>query len=391
MTTVRTIESASEKDMSSTSLPLNQLIKDYSPERPKRGQLLEGEILQIDENSILLDVGAKRDAVVPRRELERLSDEQFQDLDVGDQVPVFVLRTPSITEPLLVSLERGREKLDWDHAEETLKTDEILELEVVDQNRGGLIVMFGKLRGFVPNSHIPGFREKSYWKDDLLSFKKNLIGTSLLLKAIEVNRKKRRLILSGKKAQRETRLRCMRELEVGQVLQARVVNIVDFGAFVDLGGVDGLIHISELAWETVKHPSEIVSLGEEVQVLVKSVDIDRERIGLSRKATLPDPWEAIYDQYQMGSLVEGTIANICHFGIFVRFSDGIEGLVHKSELDIIGPGMPQDMFKRGDPILVRIINIDPIKKRMSLSLRQVTYEEQVAWMELKEESPSIEE
>jgi small subunit ribosomal protein S1 len=374
-----------------TARSLKQMLNDYSPEQPKRGQLLEGEILHIDESAIILDVGAKRDALVPRRELERLSDEQFQDLEVGDQVPVFVLRASAITEPLLVSLEKGREKLDWDSAEESLEKAEALELEIIDQNQGGLVATFGRLRGFVPNSHIPGLRETTYNKEDLLSLKQELIGTKMVLKPIEVNPKNRRFILSGKNARREARQRIMEELEVGQIVKGRVVNIVDFGAFVDLGGVDGLIHISELAWKMVKHPSEVVSVGDELDILVKSVDIDRERIGLSRKAILSDPWETIYDRYQIGSLVEGVIANTCHFGIFVGFPDGIEGLVHKSELDIIGPGMPQELFKCGDSILVRIISIDPIKNRMGLSMRQVTYEEQVAWKDEKEEVQKLEE
>jgi small subunit ribosomal protein S1 len=391
MTAIPKTEATAEKNAPTTSHSLKQMLSDYSPEQPKRGQLLEGVILHMDEGSILLDVGAKRDAIVPRRELERLSDEQLQDLDVGDQVPVFVLRTSAITESLLVSLEKGREKLDWDHAEEMLSKDEALELEVVDQNRGGLLVNFGRLHGFVPNSHIPGLREKTYNGEDLLSLKKGLIGTKMILKPIEVNRKTRRFILSGKNARREARLSVMRELDIGQIVKGRVVNIVDFGAFMDLGGVDGLIHISELAWKRVEHASDIVSLGDELEVMVKSVDIERERIGLSRKALLEGPWETIYDRYQIGSLVEGTISNICHFGIFVRFSEGIEGLVHKSELDIIGPGVPQNMFKLGDPALVRIISIDPTKKQMSLSMKQVTYDEEVAWMEQKEESISTDE
>jgi small subunit ribosomal protein S1 len=382
-------DSTAEKNASSFSM--KKMLRDYTPEQPRRGQLLDGEILFMDENSIILDVGAKRDAIVPRREMERLSDENFQDLGVGDQVPVFVLRTSTITEPLLVSLERGREKLDWDLAEEKLAKSETLELEIVDQNRGGLVAIFGRLRGFVPNSHIRGLREKADSKEDLISLKEEFIGTKMVLKPIEVNRKKRRFILSGKNAHREARQKIMEELSVGQTVKGRVTNIVDFGVFLDLGGIDGLIHISELAWKMVEHPSEIVSMGDELEVMVKNIDIERGRIGLSRKALLDDPWETVYDRYQIGSLIEGTIANICHFGIFVRFPDGIEGLVHKSELDIIGAGMPQNLFKRGDPILVRIIAIDPVKKRMGLSLRQVTYEEQVEWKNQREEAGESEE
>jgi ribosomal protein S1 len=216
-------DSTAKKD--APSLSMKKLLMDYTPEQPKRGQLLDGEILFMDENSIILDVGAKRDAMVPRHEMERLSDENFQDLDVGDQVPVFVLRTSTITEPLLVSLEKGREKLDWDLAEEKMAKSETLELEIVDQNRGGLVAIFGRLRGFVPNSHIGGLREKTDNKKDLISLKEELIGSKMVLKPIEVDRKKRRFILSAKNTRREARQKIMEELSVGQIVKGRVANI----------------------------------------------------------------------------------------------------------------------------------------------------------------------
>jgi len=389
MSALSTTEATAKKKPASTTRSLKRMLNEYSLEQPKRGQLLEGEILHMDESSVILDVGAKRDAIVPRRELERIDEEHLQDMDVGDQVPVFVLRTPTSTEPLLVSLEKGREKLDWDRAREALNAQEVLELEVIDQNRGGLVVRFGKLRGFVPNSHIPKLREKVRQEEDLFSLKEEFIGSKLLLKVLEIDRKKRKFVLSAKSARAEAQRRIMQGLNVGQVIQGKVVNLVPYGAFVDLGGVDGLIHISELAWERIKEPSAIVNLGDTVEVMVKSIDLERERIGLSRKALMPGPWESVYDRYQVGSLVEGTIANICNFGIFVKFPDGIEALLHKSELDIIGPGVPQDLYQRGDTILVRVLSIDPVKKRMSLSVRQVTYEEQVDWMEGKKETAGI--
>jgi small subunit ribosomal protein S1 len=389
MSALTTTEATANKKPASTTHSLKRMLNEYSLEQPKRGQLLEGEILHMDESSVILDVGAKRDAIVPRRELERIDEEHLQDMDVGDQVPVFVLRTPTSTEPLLVSLERGREKLDWDRAKEALDAQEVLELEVIDQNRGGLVVRFGKLRGFVPNSHIPKLREKVRQEEDLFSLKEEFIGSKMLLNILEIDRKKRKFVLSAKSARAEARRRIMRGLNVGQVIHGKVVNMVPYGAFVDIGGVDGLIHISELAWHRIKEPSEIISLGDKVEVMIKSVDLERERIGLSRKALLPGPWESVYDRYQVGSLVEGTIANICNFGIFVKFPDGIEALLHKSELDIIGPGVPQDLYQRGDTILVRVLSIDPIKKRMSLSVRQVTYEEQVDWMEGKKTTAGV--
>jgi small subunit ribosomal protein S1 len=363
---------------------MKRLLETYSPELPKRGELLDGEILYIEENAILIDVGAKRDAIVPRKEIEKLSEDQMDDLNVGDQLPVRVMRTPPFTENLVVSIERGLEAQDWERASACKAMDEVLELEVIDRNRGGLLVEFGSIRGFVPNSHIPGLRGAADG-DHARNIKEDFIGTMMKLKVLEVDRKRRRFILSGRQARQAARSERIQELEVGQKITGRVVNIVDFGAFVDLGGVDGLIHISELDWGKVDHPSEVLGLNEEVEVLVKSIDPERKRIGLSRKALLPNPWEEVEERYEINQLVEGTVSNACEFGVFLRLPDGIEGLIHKSELDVISFGTPEDFFRPGEKVLVRILNIEPEKERMSLSQRQVTYDEQVQWRERQQE------
>jgi small subunit ribosomal protein S1 len=337
---------------------------------------MEGEILQIEEDVILMDVGSKRDAVVPRREVDKLNDEQLDNLRVGDQLPIYVLRTPVGDEQLLVSIDRGLELEDWNRAKSYLSSEELLELKVTGQNRGGLTVKFGKIRGFVPNTHIPGL-DRGARPKDFESLKHKKIGTSMFLKIIEVNRKQRRLILSSRGVEKEKRQQRLQELKPGQVIQGQVVHLVEFGAFVDLGGVDGLIHISELEWHHVNHPSEVVDKGDEIEVMVKEVDVDRERIGLSRKQLLPSPWDIVQKKYQVGDLVEGEVTNVLQFGAFVMLPEGIEGLIHESEMGIVGPGFPQDVVASGDHVQVQVLDIDLNRKRMSLRLKKIVQDEQV--------------
>jgi len=357
--------------------PFDKLLEDFGAERPRRGQLMEGEILQIEEDVILMDVGSKRDAVVPRREVDKLNDEQLDNLRVGDQLPIYVLRTPVGDEQLLVSIDRGLELEDWQRAKSYLSSEELLELKVTGQNRGGLTVKFGKIRGFVPNTHIPDLGQGAKPRD-FESVKREKIGTKIYLKVIEADRKRRRLVLSGRAVEKEIRQQRLQALKPGQVVQGRVVHLVEFGAFVDLGGVDGLIHISELEWHHVNHPSEVVDKGDEIEVMVKEVDVDRERISLSRKALLPSPWDIVKRKYQVGDLVEGKVTNVRQFGAFVMFPEGIEGLIHESEMGIIGPGYPQDVVASGDHVQVQVVDIDLYRKRMSLRLKKVMHDEQVA-------------
>ena len=361
----------------SSPRPFDKLLEDFGAERPRRGQLMEGEILQIEEDVILMDVGSKRDAVVPRREVDKLNDEQLDNLRVGDQLPIYVLRTPVGDEQLLVSIDRGLELEDWQRAKSYLSSEELLELKVTGQNRGGLTVKFGKIRGFVPNTHIPDLGQGAKPRD-FESVKREKIGTKIYLKVIEADRKRRRLVLSGRAVEKEIRQQRLQALKPGQVVQGRVVHLVEFGAFVDLGGVDGLIHISELEWHHVNHPSEVVDKGDEIEVMVKEVDVDRERISLSRKALLPSPWDIVKRKYQVGDLVEGKVTNVRQFGAFVMFPEGIEGLIHESEMGIIGPGYPQDVVASGDHVQVQVVDIDLYRKRMSLRLKKVMHDEQVA-------------
>ena len=357
-----------------------EMLDEYDYTRPQRGQIIQGKILRIEDDAVFMDVGAKRDAIVPHSDLDLLSEELIESLETGREIPVYVLRSPVGDEELLVSINKGLEQQDWDRAKELIEEDETVELDVIGYNKGGLLVQFGQLQGFVPNSHVPELRYGGS-QAQIESRKAKKVGEKLLLKVLEVNQQRRRLIFSAKAAHKEQRKRRLRELEVGSVIEGRVANIVKYGAFVDLGGgVSGLLHVSEMAWHRVEHPSEILSVGDELEVEIQDVDVDRERVSLSRKAVLPNPWHTIEEQHNIGDLVEGTVTNVEDFGAFIEVQAGVVGLVHVSEIDIYGPATIKDIIRPGDEVLVRILDIDPYEERLSLSLRRVTPEEQIEWM-----------
>jgi small subunit ribosomal protein S1 len=357
------------------------LLEDYDVEPLIKGQFVEGEILQIEDNVILADVDAKRTAVIPPQDLEKIEDGILEQLAVGDEVTLYVLRTPIGEEDLLVSLNKGLEQQDWADAQDYLADEELLELEVIGYNKGGLIVAFGNLHGFVPRSHVPQLQHV-HNKTQLASKKAKLVGEQLPLKVIEVNRNQRRLILSAKKAQGELRRNRLEELKLqeGETIRGRITNLVKFGAFVDLGGVEGLVHISEIAWENVEDPADYLAPGEAIEVMVQSVDIEEERVSLSRKALQPSPWDLFDESHAVGDLLEGVVMNVTDFGAFVLVADGIEGLVHVSEMRGTRNAAPQDVLFPGDTILVRILNIQPERQRLALSQRQISRDEEMAWI-----------
>ncbi|MBS1250249.1 MAG: 30S ribosomal protein S1 [Chloroflexi bacterium] len=352
-------------------------------ESPKSGDILEGEILDIGTNSILLDVGLKRDAIVTSQDLDKVNEEILEELEVGDKVHVSVLRTPVGDDDLLVSLNRGIAYKNWLKAEEYLEDGELLNLEIIEQNKGGLLVTFENLRGFVPNSHIPALRRGASHKK-MEEIKAEMIGEVLPLKAIEVNRKQRRLVFSARVAQKEQRRRRLEELEAGDIIKSRVVNVVDFGLFVDLQGVDGLVHKSEIAWDRVYNPSKYFSVGDAIEVKVVDVDVEKERVSLSRKALLSNPWDALREKYDDGDLIEGKVVSVLDFGAFVELPEGLQGLVHVSELGYANMSDPKSIVREGDNVLVRVMSIDPGRERISLSMRRVPVSEQLSWM-MKEE------
>jgi small subunit ribosomal protein S1 len=347
-----------------------QLLDDYDYQSPQVGQLLTGEIIRIDDDVLLVDVGLKRDAIVPAGDLSKLKPEVRGKLAVGDQVQVYVTRPAAGNQDLLVSLSQGIEHENWEQAKTHLEQGAILLLEVIGLNQGGLLVRYDELRGFVPNSKIPELRNIRDRRRVELA-KRDMIGSHIAVKTIEVDQEKDRLVFSAEAAEEEQRKQRLRELEKGQVLRGKVVTIVDFGVFLDLNGVDGLVHISELDWQRVNHASDVCKLGDEFEVQVVEVDLDRERVSLSRKAILPNPWEALTERLKPGETVAGRVTNVLDFGAFVELPGGIQGLLHASEIDGLDSRKPQEVLEQGEQLLVRIVNLDPHRERVSLSLRQV--------------------
>ncbi len=357
----------------------------YSYDMPYRGQILEGVVLSVSADEILVDVGQKRDAIVPRRDIGLLDDKLKEKIVPGSDILTYVLQPRNENGDLIVSINRALELEDWTKAGDIKETEGIVEARVVDANRGGLLVEYGRLTGFVPQSHVislPRFTSD----DELHDAKQRIIGEVLPLKFIEIDRKRNRLILSERLARAHAEQRRMSELEVGQQIKGRVVSIVKFGAFVDLGGVDGLIHISKLDHRHINHPGEVLSVGDEVEVIIDGIEEKDNRISLNRVALLPDPWATVLEEYREGDLVQGVVTNVVDFGVFVQLPNDLQGLVHMSKMTMFGTSNPRDLLREGDDILVRVISIEPERQRIALSVDDVTVDEQEEWMLERRES-----
>ena len=370
--------------------PFFDLIEEYDFPQPQRGDIIHGEILRIDRDVVFIDIGSKRDAMVPYQEVAQLDDEFLENLSTGDTVPVYVTRTPVGSEQLLVSLERGLQELDWERAAKLHEDDTTVELKIVNYNKGGFVVEFGRIQGFVPNSHIPAI-QNVYNHDQRTSFKSKQVDNTIKLKIIELDPQRERFVLSAKSAQKDQRKEMLNSLSIGDKFTGHVVNLKHYGAFVDIGnGLVGLLHISRMAWEHINKPDDLFSVGDEVEVLVDKVDVEKEKISLNRKALLPSPWQTFADKQAAGDLVEGEVTAVVDFGAFVRVDEGIEGLLHKNEMNIPNDADPSDALAEGDVILVRIVQIDVAQERLSLSTRRVTASEEINWMQSRHEAEDAE-
>jgi small subunit ribosomal protein S1 len=360
---------------------LTLLEESLSMEQPDRGDILTGTILAIDHQGVIVDVGMKRDGVVPRSDLERMEGATFK---VGDQVDVIVTHLEDQDGNLVVSISQALQSGDWTKAEELQQSGEIWEGIVTDANRGGLIIPFGNLRGFVPASHVMDV-PRGVNEADRKGYMSGLIGKKALVKVIEVNRKRRRLVLSQRDAQRGRRdsrkETLLEELQEGETRRGVVSGLRDFGAFVDLGGADGLIHISELAWHRVKHPKEVLEVGDEIDVFILRLDREGKRIGLSLKRLQQNPWAMIDELYHVGQLVEGEVSRVAQFGAFVSLDPGIEALLHASQMADPAPEDPTTVLREGQKLLMRIISIESHRQRLGLSLKDVTEDERTRWTE----------
>ncbi len=365
-------EAAEEEEESMETL----LEESLTPRRFRRGEMVEGVIVLKTDKEIIIDIGGKSEGIVPPQDLERLDPEFVNSLNVGDTVVAYVLKPEGREGHTVLSLSKARLEYEWRQAQEWEKSGTILEGVVSEANSGGVIVRLGQLRGFIPGSQLE--RREETRGDNREERFAPLVGQTLKFKVIEVDRNRRRLILSEKAALKEERekqrQRLLEELREGEVRHGRVTSLTKFGAFVDLGGVDGLIHISELSWGRVEHPSDVLKVGDEVDVYVLKVDREKGKVNLSLKRLLPKPWETVLERYAIGQVVEGTVTRVLPFGAFVRLDDGIEGLVHISELSQNFVSHPHEVVKEGQRVQARIINIDPERKRMGLSIKQADEE-----------------
>ena len=342
---------------------------DYSYTPPRRGEIREATILQIDEREIIVDLGAKQDGIVPSQDLERMDDEFRASLATGASVPVYVINPRDQNENLIVSINMGLQRYDWEKARELLKSQDAVDVRVSGYNKGGALVRWNRLEGFIPSSHLVSLNLSLDRKDAM----QELIGNTLGVKVIEVDQDRRRLIFSEREAQKEWRARrkakLLAELNVGDVVNGVVTGLRDFGAFVNIGGADGLIHVSELAWHRVDHPRDILHIGEEIEVYVLNLDRETNRIALSRKRLLSDPWDDAQFRYHEGQLVEGYVTNVVDFGAFVALDDGLEGLLHLSEMGDGALKEPYSYVQKGDHLKLRISHLEPEKRRVGFTQR----------------------
>jgi small subunit ribosomal protein S1 len=369
----QSVTSVDEAELDAASL-MEQFLNDPSHDYKslKYGDVMDGVIMHLDREEILVDIGSKSEGIVPSREYSSLSNDERQALAIGDTVLVFVVQPENQEGHAVVSIDRARQEKSWRRLQEIFEANEVIEAEVTNYNKGGLLVNLDGVRGFVPASQVTEIRggDEASKQADMA----RLIGSSLPLKVIEINRHRNRLILSERQAVQERRdvmkERLIEELSEGEVRKGRVSSICDFGAFVDIGGADGLVHLSELSWSRVRHPSEVLRVGQEVDVYVLGINAQEKKIALSIKRTQAEPWSRVATAYEVGQLVRGTVTQLANFGAFARIEDGIEGLIHVSELVDDRVTHPKQVVSEGDELLLRIIRIDPQRRRMGLSLRR---------------------
>jgi small subunit ribosomal protein S1 len=354
---------APERDLTPEELreAIESSLRDF-----KEGDIVEGSIVKIDRDEVLLDIGYKSEGVIPAKELSIRHDvDPNEVVKVGDHVEALVLQKEDKEGRLILSKKRAQYERAWGRIEEVMQSGSTIKGPVIEVVKGGLILDIG-LRGFLPASLVDLRRVR-----DLHPF----VGQELEAKIIELDRNRNNVVLSRRafleESQSEGRKKFLESLQKGERRKGTVSSIVNFGAFVDLGGVDGLVHVSELSWKHVDHPSEVVQVGQEVEVEVLDVELDRERVSLSLKATQEDPWKEFERKYSAGEIIDGQVTKLVPFGAFVRVAQGIEGLVHISEISDQHIESPESVLTVGDQVRVKVIEVEVPRRRISLSMRQV--------------------
>jgi len=372
----QTVENNPEERPTTNAASMESLLQEegLNLDFPKQGEIRTGFIASIGDNEILVSVGTKSEGVIPGKEKEQIPDETLATFTVGMEIPVYVLNPEDQNGNLVLSYMRAREEKDWADVEEMQNTNSVHVGKVIGYNKGGLIVPIGTLRGFVPASQVSVMRRTEGNESPDARWSK-MVGEPINVQVIEVDRSRHRLILSERLALQETREtikdRLLDELQEGDVRAGRVTSLADFGAFVNIDGADGLVHLSEISWERIEHPNEVLRVGQEVKVRVIAVDQDRKRIGLSIRQLQKDPWTLKVADLSEGQLVEGTITHLTKFGAFARLGGDLEGLIHISELSEARINHPKEVVKEGDVVTLRVIKVDAERRRIGLSLRRV--------------------
>jgi small subunit ribosomal protein S1 len=381
-----------------TAEDMGQLLDSYEPMKPlQRGDVVEGVVMRSDHEGVLLNIGHKAEGLVPPAEMKTLDREGVEQLKVGDEVVAFVVTGEGAEGSSILSIDRAVGLIGWKTLEKAVESGVLVEGKVLGFNRGGAIVESEGVAGFVPmsqlvtisRSNILAARESKGPADSGDTESVNGdgdrpeespdVGKVLQLKVLEVNRSRNRAILSERQAVHEKReerkAQLIQELTEGEVRRGKVTGISSFGAFVDLGGADGLIHISELSWSTVTSPNEVLKVGEEVDVYVLRVDAENKKIALSLKRLHQEPWETINERHEVGDVVDATVTKLTNFGAFARVEGSVEGLIHISELTSRMINHPREVVSEGDAVRLKILRIEPERRRLGLSLRQAAEEE----------------
>jgi small subunit ribosomal protein S1 len=365
------------EQLTNNSQTMESLLKeqDLNVDLPQPGEIRKGVVASISPSQILVSIGAKSEGVVSGRELDQLSAVERETIQVGQEVHVFVINSEDENGNVVLSFKRAQEQISWDNVEKLIENEEVINSKITGFNKGGLIVTVEGLRGFVPSSQVSAMRRTQSTGDTPEQRWQKMVGQPISVRVIEVDRERRRLILSERAANVESRQsikeRVLEELEEGKVYAGRVTSLANFGAFININGADGLVHLSELSWDHIEHPREVLEVGQEVKVKVINIDREKKRIGLSVRALQEDPWKARMEKFSVGQLVEGVITRLTKFGAFARLEGDIEGLIHISEISEQRIEHPKEVLKEGDVKSLRVIRIDPEQHRIGLSLRKV--------------------
>ena len=365
-----------ETSISTEKFSMDELIEEFLPHKPlKRGEIIDGKIMSINDNGLLIDIGYKSEGFIPTREMKTLVSDEDKEIKIGDEIIAFVVNPETNSGSSVLSIDRARGEQGWRVLEKAMQNDESCYGVILSANRGGAVVESEGVQGFIPLSQLVG-PSRELFVNGGEPPKEGFVGMKIQFKIIELNRRRNRAIFSERvalEAERQVlKKKLLDNLKEGDVIKGRIVGVSNFGAFVDLGGADGLIHISELSWGPVKNPEDFVTVGTDMDVYVLKIDRETLKIALSLRRLTPEPWEQIQSGLEIGQKVTGTITKLANFGAFARIEPGVEGLIHISELSYDVVKHPKNVVSEGDKLELQIIRIEPDRKRLGLSIKRLS-------------------